>query len=135
MIIETMDAGYRRMLDYLMRKGFMVIHVYPINKKRYMIVKGLKRTVFIMFKREPFYNFGSQFQEQGCKGSGDSINVEDLKTAIQKGATDIYTVFSSGRAYTISIQEFLEKSIEWRNEEGKKVRSISIHEYKMEAEI
>ena len=133
--ISTFDAAYRRMLKYLMKRGFIIIHVYPINKNRYIIVKGLNRTILITYKREPFHNFGHQLKEHGSTELGDTVNTEDIKNAIQKGTKDIYTIFSNGEAYTITMQNFLEKSIEWENSEGKQVRSVSLKEYKLEAEI
>lgn len=132
--ILTFDAGYRRLLAKLISRGFKLDKIKPINNGRYLIAIG-KENILIMFKRDVFHNFGKQFKEEGFKGVGDTINVDDLKLCIQNKVKKIFSIFLNGRAYSIDIKDFLEKSIRWMNKEGKEVRSISIHEYSPEGEI
>jgi len=135
MNVATMEAGYRRLLRKLESEGFQIKEVKPINENRYLIAKGFRKAILITYKREPFYNFGSMFRKEGFKGVGDSLNIEDLKTAIQNKVKTIYTIFPNGRAYSISMKDFLNNSIKWKNKEGKFVRSVSIHEYKLEFKL
>jgi len=99
------------------------------NKGRYCVVFG-NPNVAILMKTEPFFNFGYQFRKQGQKGVGDSINVEHLKEFMQHNVKTIYIKFRDGKLYSISLQEFLEKSFRWIQKEGTLVRSCSIHLYK-----
>lgn len=135
--LANMEIAKNKVLDKLKElKHFVWMAVHPINLGRYYIVTGndpKTREVFdimIMFKREIFFSFGEMFKNQGAKGSGDSINVKDLQIAIQHNVKTIYIIFSNSNVYYILLQEFLNKSIPWTNREGKKVRSISLSEYK-----
>lgn len=133
--ISTFEAAYRGVINKLILDGFSILDVLPINENRYIIVKCKPYNVLIMYKREVFFNFGKMFKDQGFKGVGDSINVEDLKTAIQREVQDIYSVFPNGHVYKISIQDFLLNSVKWLNKEGKEIRSMSIHLYKRVYEL
>lgn len=84
----------------------------------------------VAYKREVFSNFGKMFRDQGYKGVGDSLNVDDLKECLRNNVSKIYTVFPNGKAYKIDLTDFLTKGISWTNKEGKLIKSISIHEYK-----
>ena len=132
MNIQHIESAYRIVLSKLKEKGFILDQVIPINSNRYIIAKGKPNPVLILYKREVFYNFGKQFRKEGYKGVGDSINSVDLIKANAMGVKDIYTVFPNGIIYHIDFIEFLDKSIKWKNKEGKEIRSISIHEYKKE---
>ncbi len=129
MKVATFEASYRRFIDKLIGMGFQIKNVMPINNNRYSIVFGTEKTIMFMFKREVFYNFGIMFRDKGYKGVGDSCNVRDLQKAIQYGVEEIYSCFPSGIVYKIPLNEFLEKSLKWRNKENKEIRSISIHEF------
>jgi len=130
--VETMDAGYQRILKHLYKKGYKILDTIPINQGRYKILKTDKENLLVMFKREPFRNFGRQFSHLGLSGVGDTINVEDLKACIVKEVKRIYTIFPTGYIYSIPLKEFLIKSIKWITKEGKWVRSMSIHNYERE---
>lgn len=139
MEVFNLEAAYRRLLIKLANKGLVIRSVTPINHGRYMIVrgdeKGKKKNLFIMYKRDVFRNFGRMFRDKGYTGVGDTINKEDLKSAIRAGVTEIYSIFPNGKSYKIGLREFLLESIEWTQKEGKEVRSISIHAYEPFGEI
>lgn len=132
MNVGTLDAGYRRLLRLMEAEGYRVHEIIPVNFKRYYIIKGEPENIMILFKRDWFYNFVTFFRNKGATGIGDSINCDDIKTAIQHEVKRIYIIHHTGYVYTISLEEFNKKSNEfrWKNKEGKEVRSISIHEYK-----
>ncbi len=134
--ILTSEAAFKQILKRLRKRGFELGYVYHTNSCRYMIVRCVNRkNLLLMYKREPFYNFGYDFKKLGECGVGDTINREDLRKAIMKDVGYIYTVFPNGYVYSITMQEFLERSYSWKNKEGKDVRSISIHAYKREFEL
>jgi len=135
MKIATMEAGYKRLLDKLQRRGFQLQQVIQINKRRYVIAKGKTTSYLITYKKEPFFNFGKMFREQGQSGIGDTVNVEELKRALRNNVSKIYTIFPNGYVYSIKIGDFITDSFRWRNKEGKQVRSISIHKYKREVTL
>jgi hypothetical protein len=128
-IIDINDA-YKFVLNNLIKKGFVLDKVIPINHNRYIIAKGSPGNILIMFKREVFYNFGQMFRHKGYSGVGDSINCKDLIEANKHNVSDIYITFPNGNIYTITLEDFLNNSIKWTNKENKEVRSISIHKYK-----
>ena len=119
--ILTQEAATRGILNKLAIQGYIINHVIPLNHSRYMIAKTNKKTILIMYKREPFYNFGREFQHEGYKGVGDSINVKDLKIAIKSKVNEIYTVFPNGYVYSIAINDIPKKGIKWVNKEGTEV--------------
>ena len=80
--IQTFNGAYTRLVRELQKRGFIIRGVYPVNDRRYMILKGETENILIAFKREPFRNFGKILGDQGAKGMGDSINVEELKKAM-----------------------------------------------------
>jgi len=133
--IETIEVGYKKLLIKLEQDGYKIDIVKPINNNRYLIIKGNPENLLIIFKRDPFYNFGTMFNGLGFKGVGDTINVKDLKVAIRNKVDRIYIIFPRGIVYTILLEEFLSKSLKWLNKEGIEVRSISIHEYTRSYEI
>ncbi|MEK7179946.1 MAG: hypothetical protein AAB706_00560 [Patescibacteria group bacterium] len=132
--ICNLEVAQKRLIKKLVDNGFKIKIVFPINERRYTIITGIQdneeKRIFLMFKKEFFHNFGMEFRHLGATGQGDTINVEDLKTALRLEVTDIYSVYPNGICYTIPLQDFLMKSIRWTNKEGKEVRSISIHELK-----
>lgn len=128
--VETIQGVYHRLLRKLNEQGFNCQRVKPINNSRYFIAFGEKESVLVTYKREPFFNFGKMFNKLGYKGVGDSLNVDDIKECLRYNVSKIYTTFPNGKAYEIDMIDFLNKSLAWTNKEGKRVRSISIHEYK-----
>lgn len=121
-------------LEYLKKhKGYSWDNLEYINKGRYCIVDGepkisiiLKKAWFEKFGNKGFLNEVTGMPERGL---GDSINVDDIKTFIQRGIEWLYIVYYDGKIYNISLYEFLKLSHRWLNKEGKEVRSINIHYY------
>ena len=135
MKICNIEAGYKRLIDKLIANGFRFKNVFETNHKRYKILLGKPYNILVMFKKEPFYNFGKMFRSQGCKGVGETVNVEDLKKAYREKVQYIYTMFPNGIAYRMRLLDFLKESVKWKNKEGKEVRSISIHSFERAFEI
>lgn len=129
MKIASLQVAQSRLLRELTLRGYKIDSILPINNFRYTLVKGTEN-IMIMFKKEPFFNFGLQFRHLGHTGVGDTINTEDLTKALEMGVERIYTIFPNGIAYDISMYDFLKKCVCWTNKEGKSVKSISIHEYR-----
>lgn len=125
------EPAHRRMIKNLIRRGFQILDTRPINQGRYIIVIAEPYNILITYKRDFFNSFGKIFSHLGMSGLGDTINTEHLKLAVQNNVKEIYTIFASGRAYSIPLDVFLIKSVKWTNKaEKKEVRSISIKEYK-----
>ena len=112
--------------------GYSWENYHLINKNRYAIVIGNKGNpnVAITLKKEPFFNFGTNFYHLGETGVGDTLNCNELKNFIKHDVKMIYTKFRDGKLYVISIDDFLKHSHKWTQKEGTEVRSISIHRYK-----
>ena len=127
--IMSFDAAQMGVIKKLVQNGFPLKNIIPINNNRYSIITSQKKRILLKFTRDTFHTFSSMFYQEGAEGEGDTINENDLDTAIKLGVTEIYSVFPSGIVYRIGVAEFVAKSFLWRNEEGKKVRSISINEY------
>ena len=127
--VASFAAGLVRLKRCLVRDGFLLRGELVVNKGRYVILRCEQGNLLVMFKREPFFNFGLQFREQGMKGVGDSVNCLDLRLAVQHDVVWVYTIYPTGAVYRIALQDFVAKSVKWKNKEGKEVRSVSIHEY------
>jgi hypothetical protein len=134
MQIVTLEIAQRRLLKRLIDNGFKLKIVFPINQNRYSIITGIKddqpKNILLVYKRDFFHNFGIELRHLGAVGLGETLNSEDIKTALRMQVEDIYFVYPSGSCYTMPMIEFLIKSIKWQNKELKEVRSISLHELK-----
>ena len=128
--VFDVNEACKGVLIKLEKNGFKLKKVIPINHNRYIIVIGKPNNILIMYKRDVFHNFGEMFRYKGFYGCGDTINIKDLREAVRHNVKEIYTTFPDGKIYTITLGNFVLKSIKWSNKEGKEVRSISIHEYK-----
>lgn len=127
--ILTIEASKNGLIKKLVDSGLNLREVTPINQGRYFILCFKEKSVLLAFKRDTFHNFGIQFKELGYSGVGDTLNKEDIGIALDHGVSEIFTIFPRGIIYKISMKDFLKKSLEWTNKEGKEVLSISIHEY------
>jgi len=125
---KSADIAYRRLLNVLNKQGFVVNKLIPCNQGRYLIVLGTEN-LLITFKRDVFHNFWKLNPDSNSKHVGDTINNQDIKTALSHEVTRIYSIFHSGNVYSLTIADFLEHSIKWTNLEGKEVRSIDIHKF------
>jgi len=134
MEITKPEPAFKGLMYYLDKRGFQTKTTKPINKGRYRIFYG-KETILVAFKTEWFNAFSKIFWDQGARGQGDSINVEDLKYALKEGVTTIYTIKPNGMAHKISMKKFMEKSIKWRTKEGKEVRSVGVDDFEEVIEI
>jgi len=135
MNVCTIEAGYKRLIDKLIENGFKFNNVFSTNKNRYRILFGKPYNILIMFKKEPFYNFGLIFRKEGQKGVGETVNLKDLKKAYEYKVEYIYTMFPNGIVYRIKLIDFLNKSFKRVVKEGVEVRSISIHEFERVFEV
>ena len=125
--ILTIEAAYRGVIKGMMKRGYQILDVLPINEGRYVIVKALPENVMILFKRDFFNSFGKMFESEGERGVGESVNREDIKLAVRKGVVRLFTIYSNGVVYTIEVNDFLSHAHPWKNKEGKEVYSASIH--------
>lgn len=136
---DNIEPAYFSLLSRLIKDGLVLDHVEKINQGRYVIAFGKYQeedyNILIMFKREPFYNFGIMFRSKGYHGLGDTINQTDIKYAFQRQVKRIYSIFKNGKAYSISIEDFMDKSIKWTNRENKEVYSIALTDYHIEYHI
>ena len=130
MEICSLEVAQRRLIKRMIDDGFDLQLVFPINNFRYSIIRFKEKTIFMMFKKEVFKNFGKKFRYLGYVGCGETINVLDLQMALKFKTDEIYSIFPNGIAYMITFADFMEKSVSWTNKEGKNVRSVSIHELK-----
>jgi len=128
--IANFEVAQKKVIRELINIGFQLKDIVSINRSRYVILVGISRSILLTFKRDPFFTYGDKFKNLGKKGYGDTINCEDLDTAMRLQVTHIISVFEDGEAYTLPFGEFMEKSIKWVCAEGKSVRSISLKKYK-----
>ena len=130
--VENIDAAYREVTRHMMENGHEILSTTETNFGRYVVMKTNKKCFLIMFKRGLFRNFGKMFRAMGAKGLGESVNVDNLKATIQSGVKYLMFIYPNGAIYSISVSDFLAKSIKWVNKEDKTIRSISIHEFNFE---
>jgi hypothetical protein len=130
MVVGTLDAGVRGLIKEMEKKKvFSLVKLQKVNRNRYAFMIGMSCTYLVIYKREVFKNFGTQFRDQGFRGVGDTINTETIKQAIRMGVKRFFTIYPTGAVYTMRISDFINKSVKWENKEGKEVRSVSVHEY------
>jgi hypothetical protein len=121
-------------MNYLITKyNYRLDKLIPINEGRYVICLG-SENLLLTFKRDAFRNF-SNLTHYHTKTVGDSINLKELKFAISKEVTKIFTIFSNGNVYYISMVDFMLNSDRFTLLEGKEVRSIDIHLYEYETKL
>lgn len=137
MEILTSGNGYKHVLAHLKKKGYQWKAIMPINMGRYHIIIGNyenkePHNILIIFKREIFYSFGTikELVKQGATGVGESINLEQLKTAMGYDVKSIFICYESGAIYSIEFWDYMKKCYKYTNKEGKEVRSISLKELK-----
>lgn len=123
------QAGELKVRRFLANSGKIIRNVIYLNQNRYeiMIIDG--GNIFMIYKNDPFYTFGNRFL--GHDELGDTINLDDLEIALEHEVKEIYSAFSDGKVYFISMKDFLNKMKRWKNREGKEVASISLNEYKI----
>lgn len=130
--VENIDAAYMEVSRHMRENGHKILSTTETNFGRYVVMKTDKKCFLVMYKRELFRNFAKMFRDRGAKGLGESVNIDDLKTAVHVGVRDLVFIYPNGAIYSISVSDFLIKSIKWTNKENKEVRSISIHEFNFE---
>jgi len=135
MKVGAMEVAQKRLVKKLIDSGLHLKFINPTNYNRYCIILFKEKRIMLMYKREFFLSFGTIFRDEGEKGVGDTINCEDLKTALSFRVKEIYSTFPDGACYKISMEDFLKDSYKWVVKEGKEVRSISIHKYKKEFDL
>ena len=128
--IATFEVAQKRLLKKLIDSGFHLQQVFPINQNRYSILIFKEKRILLMFKKEVFFNFGLEFRSKRESGVGETVNYNELKTALRMGVNEIYSVFPNGICYKININDFLMKCHKRIVKEGKEVRSINIHNFK-----
>jgi len=110
-----------------MNNGLKVKETVGFNQQRYHISKTEEGKIMIMFKRDFFNSFGKIFAHLGESGVGETINLEDLKLAVQHEVKNIYFIYKNAHIYKISIEDFMINSHKRKVDfEDKEVRSVSI---------
>lgn len=127
MQIQNGEAAFSNVVDCLTEKKYKIISTLEINNGRYRILKTDKETFLVVFKRSLFRNFGKFFRDKGAEGMGETLNIEDLKTAVVNGARSIIFIYPNGYIYKLSIEEFLMEGYKRTNKEMKETISISVH--------
>jgi hypothetical protein len=94
--------------------------IIPINQDRYNILVFDTESVLIMYKREMYLSFE--------EGRGETINKNDLETAIDKFKIKrIFVVYADSKIYCISPHTVLAQGIERTTEaEDKPVYSFPV---------
>lgn len=105
----------------------VIRNVLRLNDGRYEIIITDEGNFFYMFKRDPFYTWGDRFGKAG--EVGDTINTNDVDRILEHDCIGIYSAFSDGSVYFISVKDFLSKAKTWICREGKEVASISLNDY------
>jgi len=130
---QTINATYLDVIKLLESRGTLIIESIPINHGRYFFIKTDEGNYLVVFKRDFFNSFGRIFAQEGETGVGETLNLEDLKIAVLKGAKGLFFTYPDGKIYSVSIEEFLQYSHKRTNDfEGKETRSINIKYLKRE---
>ena len=127
MEIQNAEAAYINVTDCLLEKKYELLDTIEINNGRYKILKTNKETFLVVFKREGFRNFGKYFRDQGQTGMGETLNLEDLKSAVLKGARSVIFIYPNRHIYKLSVEEILNNGFRRTTKEGKQTISFSIH--------
>jgi hypothetical protein len=131
--IYNIDAGFRAIVKHILSSGIRVLESEPINEGRYYLIKVEDgKNYLAMFKRDFFHNFGKEFRDQGASGMGETINTENLKSGLAHGVNNLMFIYPDGAIYSISVEDFLNKSFRRVNKENKETLSVSIHELRRE---
>ena len=122
-----MEIAYKKAVDYLVKKGIQLDQVIPINFGRYMIVKTMDNNNYlIMYKRDFYWTFGSEFADEGESGIGESVNSDNLREAVSRGVRNILIVYQNGNMYSISVEKLLDNAHRRTNHEGKDTLSFNL---------
>lgn len=126
--ILNQQAGYMAVVMFLQtKKNIYVLETISVNNERYHIVKTVDKNIIVLYKRDFFNSFGKIFAAEGETGVGETINIEDLKSAIQKEVKEIYFIYPNAHICKIGLDDFLAKSHKRITAgEGKATRSVSV---------
>src|SRR5690349_18578936 len=95
--VYSADDGFQRLLKKLEKQHYFIDHVELVNMSRYLIVHGTlngeQHNLLITFKNEVFRQFGKLFLK-GSNEEGDTINNDDIKTALSKEVKQIFIIFA-----------------------------------------
>jgi len=125
--ITTKEHAYLNADKGIRSLGLRIRNIVPINKGRYRIVYTDKRPLLLIYKSDVLMTFS---RVSGKKTVGETINTEDLKTAVRRGCRDIIRVTDTGQVMACRIQDFLDNGNKWEIAEGKEVMSAPITIFK-----
>ena len=80
----------------------------------------------IMFKRDFYWTFGSEFADEGESGIGETVNKSDLVEGIRRNVKTILVIYRNGAVYRISVEDFLNHCHKRVNHENKETLSINL---------
>ena len=86
MYIDSTEDAARRVGKILEGRGYKIVNVKPINRKRHYVLISEKdnerKAWYVLYKRNPFFTFSRQFNlEDGC--FGESINFSFLQDILR----------------------------------------------------
>lgn len=100
----TASAGLQHFLRELELQHFRVLGVKSVNFGRHFVVDTDRGRFYVVFKREFFHSFASQFPHFSShpmySAMGESLNKECLNVAIRRSAVLVF-VYPSGRIYRV----------------------------------
>ena len=132
MDIQNGEAAWINVSYHLAKEGHKFLSTQEINNGRYRILKTDRDVYLVMFKRDFFRSFNKYFRDEGATGLGETVNMENLKEAVSKGAMKVLFIYPNCHIYSISIESILSDGFRRTNKEGKETISFSIHLMKRE---
>ena len=103
-----------------------ILHELPtkiedLNEGRYKLIVIKNETCLLKYTRQHFLTFKDN-------AHGESLNVDDLNIAIEKGIKRVFIVYTDGKIYTISPKTILTQAEVRKTEaEGKDTYSFNMN--------
>lgn len=134
--ILSQNAGHLAVTRFLWQNNVEVFESIPFNNSRYVMLKTAIGKIMVVFKRDFFNSFGKIFASEGESGIGETINNEDLKSALREEIEWIYFIYGNAHIYRIKLIDFISNSHKRINDfEGKETRSINVKHLERIGEI
>lgn len=108
MLPENTDASYySTVIPSIESKGLKIASAIEISNKHHKaVITTSGKKFYILFKKDKFGSFASQFKNE--RQIGESINVASLWEAIDRGFDLILVADPDGRIYAIKPLEWLD---------------------------
>ena len=116
---ETIEY-YHYTKNKLKQWGYTFSQSIPSNNGRYEILIGSERwkdvNIMLIYKQEWFLKYGEMLKDKGARGIGESVNKIQVLQALMRNVTFIFRVTKDRKIYYISLYDFINNAIEWKNE-------------------